>query len=35
MSFRQQLKSATHVVELPNFVQNRIRIDGVRGFLRA
>jgi hypothetical protein len=29
--FRQRVKTVTHVVELPNFVQDRIRMHGVRG----
>ena len=32
MLFRQQVKTVTHVVELPNFVQDRIRMHGVRRF---
>ena len=32
MLLRQQVKTVTHVVELPNFVQDRIRMHGVRGF---
>ena len=32
MLFCQQVKAVTHVVELPNFVQDRIRMHGVRGF---
>jgi hypothetical protein len=30
----QRVKTVTHVVELLNFVQDRIRMHGVRGFLR-
>jgi hypothetical protein len=29
---RQRVKTVTHVVELPNFVQDRIRMHGVHGF---
>jgi hypothetical protein len=29
---RQRVKTVTHVVELLNFVQNRTRMHGVRGF---
>src|ERR1035437_1783391 len=32
MLFRQRVKTVTHVVELLNFVQDRIRIHGVHGF---
>ena len=32
MFLRQQVKTVTHIVELLNFVQDRIRIHGVRGF---
>ena len=32
MLFRQRVKTVTHIVELPNFVQDRIRIHEVRGF---
>jgi hypothetical protein len=32
MLFRQQVKTVTHVVELPNFVQDRIRMHVVRCF---
>ena len=32
MLFRQQVKTVTHVVELPTFVQDRIWMHGVRGF---
>jgi hypothetical protein len=32
MLFRQRIKTVTHIVELPNFVQDRIRMHGVRGF---
>jgi len=32
MLFRQRIKTVAHVVELLNFVQNRIRMHGVRGF---
>lgn len=35
MLFRQQVKTVTHIVELPTFVQDRIRMHGVRGFLGA
>jgi hypothetical protein len=28
MLLRQQVKTVTHVVELPNFVQDRIRMHG-------
>jgi len=34
MLFCQRVKTDTHVVELLNFVQDRIRMHGVRGFLR-
>ena len=30
MSFRQQVKTVTHVVELLNFEQDRIRMHGVK-----
>ncbi len=30
----QRVKTVTHVVELLNFVQDLIRMHGVRGFLR-
>jgi len=33
MLFRQRVKTVTHVVELLNFVQDRIRMHGVHGFL--
>ncbi len=33
MLFRQRIKTVTHVVELLNFVQDRSRMHGVRGFL--
>jgi hypothetical protein len=33
MLFRQRVKTVTHLVELLNFVQDRIRMHGVRGFL--
>ena len=32
MLFRQQVQTVTHVVELPNFVQDRIGCMGVHGF---
>jgi hypothetical protein len=32
MFFRQQVKTVTHVVELLNFVQDRIRMHGVSSF---
>ncbi len=35
MLFRQRVKTVTHVVELPNFVQDRIRMHGVHGFLES
>jgi hypothetical protein len=35
MLFRQQVKTVTHIAELPNFVQDRIGMHGVRGFLRV
>jgi hypothetical protein len=31
---RQRIKTVTHVVELLNFVQDRIRMHEVRGFIR-
>ena len=35
MLFRQRVKKVTHsVVELLNFVQDRIRMHGVHGFLQ-
>ena len=34
MLLRQRVKAVTHVVELLNFLQDRIRMHGVRGFLR-
>ena len=33
MLLSQSVKTVTHVVELLNFVHDRIRIHGVRGFL--
>jgi len=33
MLFRQRVKTVTHVVELLNFVQDRIRMHGMHGFL--
>jgi len=35
MLFRQEVKTVTHVVELLNFVQNRIGMHGYAAFLRA
>jgi hypothetical protein len=35
MLFRQRVKTVTHVVELLNFVQDRIRMHGVHGFLES
>ena len=35
MLFRQRVKAVTHVVELLNFVQDRIRMHGVHGFLES
>ena len=35
MLLRQRVKTITHVVELPNFVQDRIRMHGVHGFLES
>ena len=32
MLFRQRVKAVTHIVELLNFVQDRIAMHGVRGF---
>jgi hypothetical protein len=32
---RQRVKTVTHIVELLNFVQDRIRMHGVRGFLES
>ena len=32
MLFRQQVKTVAHAVELLNFVQDRTRMHGVRGF---
>jgi hypothetical protein len=34
MLLRQRVKTVTHVVELLYFVQDRIRMHRVRGFLR-
>jgi len=34
MFFCQQVKAGTNIVELLSFVQDRIRMHGVRGFLR-
>jgi len=31
----RRVKAITHVVKLLNFVQDRIRMHGVRGFLRS
>ena len=35
MLFRQRVKTVTHLVELLNFVQDRIRMHGVHGFLQS
>jgi hypothetical protein len=35
MLLRQQVKTVTHVVELPNFVQDRIQMHGLRDFLES
>ena len=35
MLFRQQVKTVTHIVELTTFVQDCIRMHGVRGFLKT
>ena len=35
MLFRQRVKTVTHVVELLNFVQDRIRMHGVHDFLES
>jgi len=35
MLLRQRVKTGAHVIELLNFVQDRIRRHGVRGFLES
>jgi hypothetical protein len=35
MLFRQRVKTVTHVVELLNFFQDRIRMHGYTAFLRG
>jgi hypothetical protein len=35
MQSRECIKTVTHTVELLNFVQDRTRIHGVRGFLES
>ena len=35
MLFRQRVKTVTHIVELLNFVQDRIRMHGVHDFLES